>query len=233
MNISVVIPQLFYDAIARVIPGAVALVLAEVYGSIFLISAESKLGQYSLIEALGRGVELAIIAYVIGWILSGLTWPTFHPSDKANAPPSQESGKSDNGELSSRNKYQWIRLAHPEAGYRIVKLRAEAKMLESIRSAFVLSSIVAIILLVATQLDFSKLKNEAFILPLTLMLITSFGSALVIYNRIEREAWNRYTGNIASIYQLLHDKDNPIPFSTFSYWPPRTFELPSKQEKQE
>ncbi len=225
MKISIVIPQLFYDTIARVIPGVIVLVLVEAYGAIGPDqTAAIKPELTSVVEAIGRGAVLVIIAYVIGWMLSGLTWPSHEPKHITTESFSENSLDShDRKPLSLRSQYQWIRLAHAEAGFRIVKLRAEARMLEAIRTAFALSTPVAGLLLLAKLLDFDLLFIEASTWRLSVLLFTSLVSTLVIYWRLERKAWDNYKGNISRIYKLLHDDENPIPIDSYTQWPPNNY----------
>jgi len=220
MKISIVIPQLFYDTIARVIPGVVVLVLVEAYGTIgpdqkAVIKPEFT----SVVEAIGNGAVLVLIAYVVGWILSGLTWFSHEPKHITTESFSEEPPDSYDQMPSLRSQYQWIRLAHTEAGLRIVKLRAEARMLEAIRTTFVLSTSMAGILLLVKLFHVDLLFIEASTWRLSVLLFMSFAFAIVIYWRLERNAWDNYKGNISRIYKILHDNKNPIPIESYIQWP--------------
>ena len=253
MKVSMVIPQLFYDFIARVIPGVIVFFLVEVYSVILNYSIEIIPDSHGLFVAVGRGVELAILAYVIGWILGGFIWCSHEPKYITNesfkqkdmksavirwilsiwswfcAPnnTSKNKSKEDNTQkstsegLSLRSQYQWIRLAHPEAGFRIVKLRAEARMLEAIRTSFTLSFLGSGLLLLSKYMGYVLLPSRASIGHLVVISIVSLGAAIIIFKWIEKRAWNNYKGNISRIYELLHDNDNPIPVPPYNQWPPK------------
>ncbi len=75
MNISIVVPQVFYDVIARILPGFVfllALSLAFPAVSACLCPPESDGG--NVIDSLGRGIGYAVLSYFLGWLFLAFTW---------------------------------------------------------------------------------------------------------------------------------------------------------------
>ncbi|NTW53282.1 MAG: hypothetical protein HGB15_00640 [Chlorobaculum sp.] len=118
MKFSLVIPQLFYDAIARIIPGAVLILLIDGYEQCTNISLFfTRVGGLSAVESFGARIVYGLIAYIFGLLLSGLVWPSKKPvkltweHSSAIAPTKESSGKS------IRDCYQWIRLAYQEPGF--------------------------------------------------------------------------------------------------------------------
>jgi hypothetical protein len=216
MRFSITIPQIFYDMIARVIPGVVALWIARLYapsfgGSVFFTS-----GGTGALAALGRGAQYLIACYLLGWILHGLTWSSREPTHVTQEPlPDTEvqAGTADEAkerptpEPSERSQYQWIRLAHSEAGFRLVKLRAEARMLEAVRTALFLGCFTGLLLLVLNWAGVTCVEASGAQLLAT--AVVALALAIVIQARLENHAWRNYRGNITRIYQLLHDENDP------------------------
>ena len=61
-----------------------------------------------------EGLGFLVLCYFSGWLLRGVRWPNVQPDESPEF----------------RTMYQRVRLQHPESGFRIVKLRAEARLLE-------------------------------------------------------------------------------------------------------
>lgn len=113
---------------------------------------------------------------------------------------------------SLNSKYQWIRLAHPDAGFRILKLRAEARMFETTRTAMavlvVLAIVYCVVCLVFLRPPLWPLTRAFWIRP----LLGSFVAAVCFrgFRRSEVRAWDYYWANIRSVYQVLHDATDPV-----------------------
>lgn len=143
------IPQIFFDAIGRVVPGAVAFALwivgvpnAAGYWRSFLQGAQglSSTGEPSSAVALAT---LMLASYVVGHLLSPLTkliqriGEAFSkPKDKAKVAPAQNQEQPKpiptTPEMSRSEKYEWLRTHAPDAGAHCAKLRAEFTMYNSL-----------------------------------------------------------------------------------------------------
>jgi hypothetical protein len=224
MNLSVTIPQVFYDLVARVIPGFAWLIVMQLYapGAFATLMPTSAGDSRGVVPALGRGIGYAVACYLIGWILHGLTWGSMRKRTKSakkkTGHNSENTAAKDRARTtkikpSLSKKYQWIRLANPAAGFRIVKLRAEARMLETTRTALFLSAAPIIVLILVKVTSVDVLRTEVSIVRLSITLLLTLAAALVIWLKLERRAWANYRGNISSIYGVLHNEADPIPTS--------------------
>ena len=74
MNVQVVIPQLFYDLIARVIPGFFLLKTWEIVFGQEALGFESA---NNWAEVTFSGIAFITICYLIGWLLSNVKKPFF------------------------------------------------------------------------------------------------------------------------------------------------------------
>ena len=79
------------------------------------------------IASLFGGIGYAIICYFVGWLLTAFTWGSYNSKVK-------NQHIKDLSERTMREMYHKIRLANPSEGFRIIKLRAEARMLEASRT---------------------------------------------------------------------------------------------------
>jgi hypothetical protein len=140
------VPQLFFDAIGRVIPGLVAIIL---YFSLF--DPSWSLWRAFLDGCLGGrpGAEspvgfvilsLLVFAYVLGHLLSPFTKVVQRIGERLPAKLTS---------LSSE-KYEWLRMHKPDAGSHCAKLRAEFTMYNALASVFTLY--VTVLLLVQRPL---------------------------------------------------------------------------------
>ena len=217
MRFSVVIPQAFYDLIARVAPGfffLMVLLLAlprEVQGVLALGRGPGG----NAVESLGHGIVYAGLCYFLGWVFLAFRWASKEGPTKSRY--EEKHGLKSESKRNSKSlnyMYQWIRLAHPAAGFRIVKLRAEARMLETSRTAMV---VAAGIIAVCRHGCFLHSCHEwgsigpaggaciRAVLGLVLALV-----AVAAFRRCEEKAWTQYWGNIESVYKLLHNRADPV-----------------------
>jgi hypothetical protein len=132
MKFSIVIPQLFYDLIARVLPGFFFLLILSlgIPNVMTQIPLSGSDGTENVMDSVGKGVVVAALSYLLGWVLLSFTCCS-------KRKPMRAKNERNNDSKSLNKKYQWIRLSHPAAGFRIVKLRAEARMLETSRTAMI------------------------------------------------------------------------------------------------
>jgi hypothetical protein len=131
------IPQLFFDLIARVVPGIVALF---VFG--FLISDCSRscvVGlnlDFEAIKTIGSALVffgLTGAAYVVGHLLAPIgKWLRTATQRKVIQEPWR--------------KYDWLRVHRPDAGALAAKIRAEYSMYFSLAAAFFLGAVFCALL---------------------------------------------------------------------------------------
>ena len=140
------VPQLFFDAIGRVIPGSVAIILYfslfDPTWSVWKAFIDGALGGRHLAESPVAFVMLSllVLSYVMGHLLSPLTKAV------------QRIGESFPTHLtsSSSKNYEWLRMHKPDAGAHCAKLRAEFTMYNALAAVFALY--VAILLAVSRPL---------------------------------------------------------------------------------
>lgn len=229
MNFSVFIPQLFYDIIARVLPGFFFLTLLSYGTPLWLryIKPPVLFGGHMILDA----VSYAACCYFLGWIFSTFTWYS-QERDKIESlwdrikslwdrikslwlerhKPEAQTAKPYS--FPRKSEYQWIRLAHPEAGFRIVKLRAEARMCEATRTAMLIVILACLVYL------YVRRDSDSMIFcvqPLITILIA--GSAYFGFRRFEWHIWDSYWGNISSIYKILNYSKDPVKLAADSLQP--------------
>jgi hypothetical protein len=128
-----VIPQVFFDLIARVVPGAAGIVAALKLSNTSLQDCLEKTLGTSLATSSSLGVLaiLLVAAYAVGQALSPLVkwlqrlgeWTWLNPEDKEQA-------------------YDWLRLKHPAAGDQCAKIRAEFMMHNGLAIVLLISAVV-------------------------------------------------------------------------------------------
>jgi hypothetical protein len=189
MSISIVIPQIFYDIIARVLPGFLFLFAlgASIYNDIYWFG---QLGgaQDNSLYILFIMISIFILSYFAGWILRTISYNGMdHLMTELNRP-------------TIRENYQIIRLKNPDAGFRIIKLRAEIRMLEASRNGFVLIILISILQSIIDKSYFSP----AFIGKIILFLLLA-----LVFQKAIRPAFDNYIGNIENIYEIINRPQMP------------------------
>ena len=194
------IPQLFYDVIARILPG-------YLFYCIFrLLTFDLKLklpefistSQSNIATSIGAGIGIVIIFYFIGVLLTSFTFSSYKKDVKKKF---EKKVKKLYPGLGLNDLYQCIRLKNESAGFRLVKLRAESKFIEVSRSFIV---ILFIIFLVISLLHLFKALNIpsysllSFSIKFCSMIIIIIGLRLQ-----EKIYWTRYYGNVLRIYPLV------------------------------
>ena len=204
MKFAVVVPQLFYDLIARVLPGLLFLLfITSAFPGIPNHVIPSTLpADSNLVDSLGRGFCYIALCYFLGWLFFAFTCASHRESVR-------EEYEKEGDRKSLNAKYHWIRLTHPAAGFRIVKLRAEARMFETTRTAMLL--VAALCLVSGLSLLVPSLRSTGAVLSArrVLVMLAAIVSA-VGFRKCERRAWDYYWGNIRSIYKTLHDSHDPV-----------------------
>src|SRR5262245_2672675 len=108
MNLSIVIPQIFYDLIARVFPGFLFLMSLrlELLGTNVYANFGGRLDEAAgSVERFLSGVGTTVVCYILGWLLHGLT---FEGAEVA--------ARGHHSRESLYEHYQRIRLSDAEAG---------------------------------------------------------------------------------------------------------------------
>jgi hypothetical protein len=129
-----VVPQIFFDAIGRVVPGSVAIVM-------YFLFFDPKWNQWKACvdgALAGRSVDqespvgfvvlsLLMSAYVAGHLLSPLTKAVQRIGERIPAPLKKHDSAA----------YAWLRMHKPDAGAHCAKLRAEFTMYNSLAAVSV------------------------------------------------------------------------------------------------
>jgi hypothetical protein len=198
MNISVTIPQMFYDLIARAIPGFLFLVmLGFVLTGTGEASIAASLSGMNSVTAIVIALAAIVLAYLLGWVLHAFTF--LSASSKARAKYESKKNK-----LSISDMYNWIRIKDEVVGFRITKLRAEARMLEVSRSGLIYITAIAAGLLALHKLAVLPMDGQSPLgwgvkLGVPLLMAIAFW-------KLERRAWEKYYGAVGSHYKILFKK---------------------------
>lgn len=191
MSFALTIPQAVYDVIARVIPGFYffllsRLLLPAIHGRLFGYGTPSQ-GVAAAADA------LAFVAgfYLAGWFLHGLALLVRVPAWLR--PPAPEDLFRQHDEL---------RLKKEEVGYRILKLRAEASMLETCIIGTALVFVVDIIATIANWFggSYASISGIATRIAIYALLLPALRAAYCA-------AWTRYYGVVKLNHELVFGVD--------------------------
>ncbi len=188
-KVATTIPQLFYDLLARVIPGTIFLSLALAQGfQHALFGNVRNLESSNFMAALLNGLVFAAAAYFSGWMLG-----VFSISRVLSYTGIETKEKK------LRPLYYKIKFKSERAGFPILKLRAEARMLEAIQVAFVI-----LIILNLSRARFPKFfgnevtSGELNLVSMITLVLVVLGTQLAI-----KPAWERYYSAIETLDELI------------------------------
>ena len=212
MKFSIVIPQMFYDLIARILPGFffLAFLFFSLPGWGRPLYLPIVAGGNS-VDSLGILLGYAVLCYFLGWLFLALTWDSKRLAFLWGSKRKEVKAKYDKDDSMSINeKYQRIRIAHPEAGFRIVKLRAEARMLEATRTAMVAIMIITIIYLIIyiISLILENRLNVTCVRPFIGLFVA--GITYYTFRKREVKVWDNYYANINVVYKILEEYVDPV-----------------------
>ena len=215
MNLQVTIPQIFYDLIARVMPGFFFLKTWEIVFSCEVPVFQDSANNWAAVTF--TGVAFIAICYLIGWLLS--TPAAFKKSEER--PPTKEERahsklresqtEKEDASLDSEDplkwktyqKYDWIRLVDNQTGFRIVKLRAEHRMLTSSLTG---TGILLLALILSSFGGYFKNQEGAFELNLFLPRLLILAIILVAFAILARKMKKQYQRSIEQHFWLLQWK---------------------------
>lgn len=199
MQFSVTIPQIFYDLIARMVPGYLFLLMLsyELSGTGVNILSINKLSSNSLLIVLFV-LSYGVMSYVMGWVLRSLS---FLSAEKKVKKVSESDLEFKKITVPISEMYQKIRIKDEAVGFRILKLRAEARMLESSRTGMFYISCIAVTLILLNILDLLPRYNNS-VLEWIVKIVIPVILTLAFWRR-EHHAWENYYGNIFSHYKIL------------------------------
>lgn len=164
MNLSVTIPQVFYDLIARVLPGFFFFFLFKtvVYDTSITINVLKNTGSENFISSLGNGLGYLFIFYLVGWLLHAFTFCSYEKKikNKFEKKINEENEKKQES-TSFTDMYQILRIINPNVGFRIVKLRAEARMIECTRTGMILLAFLVLSLFLLVKLGVINLTHTS------------------------------------------------------------------------
>lgn len=201
MNISITIPQIFYDIIARVFPGYIFVFVlkVELLGTGVNITNILDNGANNSVDKLLNGIGFLIICYFIGWILNAFTFLSYEEDVKKIH---EEKLKTKNKSISFYEMYHTIRLKNATEGFRIIKLRAEARMLETSRTGMIIILFCSVCIMFITKPSFCwNLIDISFLIWIGKLILPFV--LFIGFRKSEKSAWNRYYGNISSCYELI------------------------------
>ncbi|MGD8451501.1 MAG: hypothetical protein PVJ57_06755 [Phycisphaerae bacterium] len=195
MNLAVTIPQLFYDIIARVLPGFLLLFVLDLglRGTEFAINKAWSVQSDSSMAVLFGGFGYLAVCYFCGWLLGACRWPDIEGRIQRRHEPSDAPSLS--------TMYQHVRLQHAASGFRLAKLRAEARMLGAARiGLWLAAAAIAVVwaLAISGVIQATPIGAAVWALRCALPLAASLA-----FLGAEPSAWHLYYGNIKSLYHLV------------------------------
>ena len=179
-----IIPQAFFDLIARVVPGTLAICLAYIlFEDSWKVSTVYKLAPMWEASPI---VFLLVFSFMLGHIISPLTKRV-----QKGLKPLQK-----NGEFASI-KYEWLRLYQPDVGGLCTKLRSEFSMYNSFSAVF----LIFFTLEIAQGFLFDSIH---FIIAATLFILA------FIFERRGKEAEDTFQKNVVNFYTVAKDPIIPV-----------------------
>lgn len=170
LGIGTWMPQLFFDVIGRVIPGALcigSLTLAligpeQFWNTLHALLDKPSKSYPSLSVFFGAGLVLSYTLAVILWGLWHVLSLLVRKSMRENNREPETGIRDEGGDFSM--KYDFIKLMNPTAGNRITKLKAEIHMAGVLILGFSLSLLINLLKLIlgfvrAIRTDFSRLRD--------------------------------------------------------------------------
>lgn len=199
-------PQLFYDVIARIIPGFFFLFTLS-FGLVDVLPMEKShlaaaFNSADWMSSLFIGLIYLILCYLTGWVLSSFEFLSLEKKTK-----NEVSAKYFPQPADMKPFTDSIRAKFPDIGFRLVKLRAEAKMMEKLLWG------MAIALLVYAVVGLTKHTNntnDGLLVALSALLCLAFWVN-------QKKAWRKYWSSVATHYKILFPDDpavNPAPENT-------------------
>jgi hypothetical protein len=190
MSSTTLVPGIFYDIIARIIPGYCLLwqirYIAELYKlstlHLFLIEKDTTYKTFS--DAIG----FLLLCYLAGWALRGIILfiCKIKKIDRLFNPIS---------EMTKERKYHWLKIQKTDVGNRLLKARAESSMLQAVGIGFFLAFIY--------YLTSATIKHDINTECLSGMIVQLLLGSLFIFTG--RRYAKRYQDTIKVNYDILHD----------------------------
>lgn len=212
MNVSITIPQLFYDVIGRILPGYLFVIVLrfELSSTGIMLLPLTQTNNTNFIASLSNGIGFLVCCYFLGIVLRAFVCYSHEKTVKKEILEKYalkvESEKESGGAISMHKMYQYIKLTDPTAGFRLVKLRAEARMIDVSRTGMCIIFILTFLLFFLQSIKAIELPDVSWYIwagKLILPLILAFA-----FWRQEKKSWCRYYGNIVSLYPLIKEKDS-------------------------
>jgi len=197
MKISVTIPQVFYDVIARVLPGYLFLFAINCEVDLRILRSLSASARTS-VDAVLNGIGYTVLSYFMGWVLLAGTVGSLRKRVMGEIEGAREPQQRS---PSLREMFHRIRIKHPGEGFRILKLRAEARMIETSRTAMCCASVVGIFGLLFGKSPLFGLSGQSHSERAAKIVIPLI--AALAFRRCERRTWRNYFGNIPVTYKIL------------------------------
>lgn len=195
MNILSTIPQLFYDLIARVFSGFLFLFMMR-------ISLSGNEFPFKEVELTASTTSLSwfgylILCYYVGWFLRGISFRGYKYMIDLLSKESSDRRE----EPSLYTKYHMVRLKNEAVGARLVKFRAEVRMLEASWNGMLLLLLIWVALTICIVLSWGTIYTQSnsiwlfgFVIPLVLA---------IAFQKCMRPAFERYVGSVERHYEML------------------------------
>jgi hypothetical protein len=195
------VPHVFYDLIARILPGSLFFFLLRFEGVDNIICQHLYRNSENSINILLDGIAFVVISYFAGWVLSALSAGRLVRTIRRRL---SEIKGPDDYDHPMQQRYYEVRMRDELSGFRILKLRAEARMLESVitGSAIVLVIILADIIFLKGNVKAIVEFENIIRVSIPIIIIFSFQTMI-------KSAWEKYFESIETHHQLLF-KDNGV-----------------------
>jgi len=208
MSVPIVIPQIFYDLIARVLPGYLFLYIlgASIYDDVFWIK-QLDIGQANYVFVFFFVVGYFIVCYFAGWVLRTIScffgsvmlkFPVLRKYSINSIDDLMELEKKKSPTIN--DKYQMIRIKDQTSGFRIVKLRAEARMLEASRNGMIVIIMILISRFIVHMIVSYDLNMQVFAMEVLILSILA-----AVFQRALSSAFYNYIRNIDIIYKIIFE----------------------------
>ena len=211
MRLLIIVSQMFYDLIARVLPGFFFLLVVSLgwpdlaLHLLMLVFGAANNARVSV--HIGGGLATIGLSYMLGWVFSGFVTKSFEsPTYEQASAKNTESQLLAQGERKSLEAMgQWIRLFHPPVGFRIVKRKAEARLLETSRMAMtfvmglaVFHGLLLLYMRWGTDRPFSDMELVRPVVILATAWLLRRG-----FHRCEKRAWEKCWADTCGMYEIL------------------------------
>lgn len=204
VNVAVTIPQIFYDLIARVMPGFFFLKGWEVIFGQEALAFENSDRNWA--DVTFSGIAYLAICYLVGWLLASPA--TVLEARRALKTEEDGFAETDPRQWNIYCKYDWIRMEHPATGFRIVKLRAEHRMMQSSLAGVIILLVSLVLFLLYRRLALGAELNLLFSLTRFLVLFAVMTALVVLIQKMKKQFERSIEQHFWLLRQAKAERDN-------------------------